>query len=197
MSAVSDEIMEATYCALCRHGYADLTMQRIADNSEKSKAALHYHYDTKEELLRAFLDYLADRFEAKLATESDDPEERIRSVVEAIFDSAEADRGEYSTALLEIKAQAPYDEAYRARLQTLDERLRETVADAVRDGVEAGMFADVDPEVVARFIATATNGAHAREVGLGEDPSETRALVESYLSAELGVAFDEEPAEVA
>lgn len=192
MGDASDEIMEATYRALCEHGYADLTMQRIADNSSKSKAALHYHYDTKEELLRAFLDYVADWFEGELATDSADPEERIRSIVEAVFDPAEEDRGEYATALLEIKAQAPYNEAYRERLRALDERLRRTVADAVRDGVERGAFADADPETVARFVATATNGAHAREVGLGEGPAETRALVESYLESELGVDFDEE-----
>jgi len=54
--------MEATYRALCAHGYADLTTQDIADESETSKASLHYHYDTKEELLLSFLDYLYDRF---------------------------------------------------------------------------------------------------------------------------------------
>ncbi|MEF8974259.1 MAG: helix-turn-helix domain-containing protein, partial [Haloarcula sp.] len=42
----ADDIMDATYRALCTHGYADLTMQDIADESDKSKAALHYHYDS-------------------------------------------------------------------------------------------------------------------------------------------------------
>jgi AcrR family transcriptional regulator len=181
--------MEATYRALCEHGSAELTMQRIADHTDKSKAALHYHYDTKEDLLQAFLEHLADWFESELATETADPEARLRSVVATVFDRAEADRGEYATALLEIKAQAPYNEAYRRRLRTLDERLRRTVAEAVRDGVERGVFADADPDAVARFVATATNGGHLREVAFGEDPAETRALVESYLASELGIDF--------
>lgn len=192
MRRPDDEIMEATYRALCEHGYADLTMQRIADNATKSKAALHYHYDTKEQLLQAFLEYVADWFESELESDATDPEGRIRSIVETIFDRVEADRGEYPTALLEIKAQAPYNEAYRERLQTLDERLRSTVADAVRDGVEQDVFADTDPNEIARFVATVMNGGHTREVALGEDPAETRALVESYLESELGIAFDEE-----
>jgi AcrR family transcriptional regulator len=190
MSEAGDEIMEATYRALCEHGYADLTMQRIADESDRSKAALHYHYDTKAELLLAFLEHMADWFESELPTDSAPPEERIRSVVAAVFDRARTDRGEYATALLEIKAQAPYDDAYRARLRELDERLRRTVADAVRDGVDAGEFADADPEAVARFVATAMNGARAREVALGEDPGETRTLIEAYLASELGIDFD-------
>jgi AcrR family transcriptional regulator len=184
-----EEIMEATYRALCEHGYADLTMQRIAAESDVSKSALHYHYDTKEELLRAFLEHVADWFESRLACETADPAERLRTVVESIYDRAESDRGEYATALLEIKAQAPYDEAYRERLVTLDERLRRTVADAVRGGVEAGDFDEADPEEVARFVATVTNGAHAREVALGEHPAATRELVESYLEDALGVEF--------
>ncbi len=66
--------MAATYRALCAHGYADLTMQRIADEAGKSKSLLHYHYGTKQELLVAFLDYLFDRFEARVAaTEGDAP----------------------------------------------------------------------------------------------------------------------------
>lgn len=191
MEATADDMMAATYRALCEYGYADLTMQRIADNSSKSKAALHYHYDTKDELLQAFLDHVADQFESDLVAESSDPEVRIRSVVEAIFDPAEDDHGKYAIALLEIKAQAPYNEAYRERLRTLDERIRQTIADAVRDGIERGIFSDVDPERIARFVATATNGAHAREVAFGEDPAHTRSLVESHLEAELGICFEE------
>jgi AcrR family transcriptional regulator len=187
VSSRDDEIMAATHRALCEHGYAGLTMQRIADRTDTSKAALHYHYDTKADLLEAFLDHVVEWFETEFDPETASPEERLRSVLEAIFDRAESDRGRYAVALLEIKAQAPFEAAYRDRLRTLDDSLRGTVAAAVRDGIESGAFADADPEEVARFVATATNGCHVREVALGEDPERTRALVEAYLESELGV----------
>ena len=41
-SDTPEEVMEATCRALCEHGYADLTMQDVADESDKSTAALHY-----------------------------------------------------------------------------------------------------------------------------------------------------------
>ena len=44
-SDTPEGVTEATCRALCEHGYADLTMQDIADESNKSTAALHYHYD--------------------------------------------------------------------------------------------------------------------------------------------------------
>ncbi|WP_255149153.1 TetR/AcrR family transcriptional regulator [Halorarius halobius] len=186
MGDTSEDIMAATYCALCEHGYADLTMQRIADESGKSKAALHYHYDTKEELLNAFLEHLLDQFESRLACEAADPDERLATFLDAVFEPATDDSGEFPVALLEIKAQAPYHDAYRERLTAMDDRMRAIVADAVADGVERGEFDDCDPDEVARFVVTLINGAHAREVALGEPPAESRRRVEAYLDRTLG-----------
>jgi AcrR family transcriptional regulator len=185
MGDAAADIMSATYRALCEYGYADLTMQRIADESGRSKAALHYHYDTKEDLLDAFLDYMLEQFEARLACESADPDERLETFLDAVFDPP-SDSGEFPVALLEIKAQAPFHDAYRERLVAMDERMRDIVASAVEDGVVDGAFDDCDPEEVARFVVTVINGAHARDVALGELPSEGRRLVETYLDRTLG-----------
>lgn len=180
----NDDVMTATYRALCAHGFADLTMQRIAAECDLSKAALHYHYDTKEELLQAFLEYLLADFESRLACDAADPDERLDTFVEAVFGPAEAG-SDFGVALLEIKARAPYSAAYRERLEALDERMRETVASAVRDGVEAGRYADCDPDDLARFVVTVINGAHVRGVVLEESASEARRLVEAYLDGRL------------
>ncbi|WP_135828471.1 TetR/AcrR family transcriptional regulator [Halorussus halobius] len=188
MGDASDDLMAATYCALCEHGYAGLTMQRIADESSVSKSALHYHFDTKEELLEAFLDDFLDRFEEQLASESDDPRVRLDALLDAVFGPAQDENGDFPTALMELKAQAPYHDTYRDRFVEMDDRMREGVATAVRDGVESGDFEPADPETVARFVVTAINGAHAREVALDESPGETAQLVESYLSNRLGYA---------
>ncbi|UPW00522.1 TetR/AcrR family transcriptional regulator [Halorussus gelatinilyticus] len=179
----AEQMMEATYRALREHGYADLTMQRIADESSVSKATFHYHFDTKEELLKAFLDHLVEQFEGRLASEAGDPRERLDAFLDAIFAPAE---DVSPIPLMELKSQAPYHEAYRERFVEMDERLREVVAEAVRDGIESGQFDDANPEAVARFVVTAINGAHVREVALGETPSETRRMVERYLERELG-----------
>ena len=41
------EIMEATYEALCKHGYAELSIEKIADEFDKGKSLIYYHYDDK------------------------------------------------------------------------------------------------------------------------------------------------------
>jgi hypothetical protein len=87
---------------------------------------------------------------------------------------------------MELKAQAPFQEVYRQRFEELDRTMRAIVAATVRDGVTAGAFDDADPETVARFVVTSIEGGHARRVALGEGPTETRRMVETYLEHQLG-----------
>ncbi|MFB6129744.1 MAG: TetR/AcrR family transcriptional regulator [Salinigranum sp.] len=182
------EIMEATGRALRTHGYADLTMQRIADESSMTTAAIHYHFDTKNELLNAFLEDLIERFEGELACEARDPRERLEAFLDVIFTPVEADDDDddFPIALMELKAQAPYHETYRERFLELDETMRDVVATAVRDGIDEGYFEESDPEAVARAVVTAINGSHVRRVALGEDPEATRRAVGEYLALRLG-----------
>jgi len=184
-SETTDTIIRATGRSLCEYGYADLTMQRIAEESSVTTAAIHYHFDTKEELLNAFLDDLVDRFERKLACESNDPRDQLVVVLDAVFMSSNAD-SEFPVALMELKAQAPYHDSYRERFVELDETLRGVVTTAIERGIDAGLFEDVDPMEAARFVSTAINGGHVRMVALGEDPAKTRQVVEAYLEGQLG-----------
>jgi AcrR family transcriptional regulator len=184
----TDEIMAATSSALCAHGYADLTMQRIADEASMTTAAIHYHFDTKEGLMDAFLRDLTDRFEARLDCDDPDPRDRLATLLDAAFEPPDRPTEGLPVALMELKVRAAHRPAYRERFRELDERIRAAVAEAVRAGVAEGVFDDADPEAVARSVVAAIDGAHARRVALGEDPAETRATVERELEGRLGWA---------
>jgi len=185
-----EQIMRATYRALCAHGYASLTMQDIADESELSKAALHYHYDSKADLLRAFLEYLIDSFRERVATETvaERPFERVRTLVGLLFEPPGGDAdAEFRTALLELKAQAPYEPPVRERLAAFDEFLRTELAEGVHEAREAGdVRADVDPEAVAEFVVTVSNGAHTRRVALGRTTDCAERHLTTYLEGLRG-----------
>jgi len=191
-------IMQAVYSALCTHGYADLTMQDIADESALSKAALHYHYDTKRDLLLAFLEHLHGKFTDRLddaeAAAGDDPAERLVAFLDAALlppERDDADLREFRTAVLEIKAQAPYEPAFRTHLAEFDDFIHDRVAAIVADGIERGRFDDrADPEAVASFVVTVINGAHTRSVAVDHPVEETREVLVEYLCRHL--AIDEE-----
>ncbi|WP_323676157.1 TetR/AcrR family transcriptional regulator [Halorubellus sp. PRR65] len=183
-SDTTDEIMTATGRALYEHGYANLTIQRIAEESSLSTAAIHYHFDTKEALLNAYLDHLVGAFRARIDVDTDDPRDRLSAFLDAVFDPAGDDVG-FAVALMNLKAQAPFSDAYHERFVELDDAIRTEVTEVVRDGVESGCFDDADPGRVARHVVTVLNGAHVRELALGESPAESRAPLEAYLDGEL------------
>jgi len=185
-----DEVMEATYRALCEHGYAGLTVQDIADRSEKSKSTLHYHYDTKREILLAFLDYLYDGFEDRLRdTDADTPAEEVVEVLSPRDDAV--DEG-FRTAILEMKAQSPYDEHIRGKLVEFDDALADHLEGVVRRGVEDGVFRDdVEAASASEFLVTLGNGLRTRSVTVGKTHDELRETVERYVETRL-VAGEEE-----
>jgi len=195
-STPTDDIMCATYRALCRHGYADLTMQDIADEWEKSKPALHYHYDTKRGLLLAFLDHLFDSYTDRVADPGDgSPRERLHTLVAAALDPPRADTTrELRTALFEVKAQAPHDDAFRERLERFDRYLHDEIRTVVGSGVDSGAFrTDVDPDETATLLVTLVNGAHSRRIVLGDDagvPEAIRSFVADRLVADREASTD-------
>lgn len=183
----TDELMRATYRALCKHGYANLTMQDIADESTKSKAALHYHYDTKQELLLAFLSFLYERFEERLhAPEGDDPMERLLAFIDAALTPPERDdQLAFQTAILEIKTQAPYDDAFGDQIARFDRLLSDQCRSIIEDGIEQGVFRETDPDDVATFFVTLFNGAHVLWVTENQSSEASRALFVDYVESQL------------
>jgi AcrR family transcriptional regulator len=182
-----EAIMEATYRALCEHGYAALTMQDIADEFDRSKSSLHYHYDTKEELLVAFIDHILTDFEERVeASKPAPPDERLSAFVDwFVFGPDETDRERFHVALLELRAQGPFSDAYREQLRRSDELLVDTVAEMLREGIEAGVFAETDPDSTATLIVAALDGARTRQITL-QDDSYTDRVQETLVEEVIG-----------
>lgn len=183
-----EAIMRATYRALCNHGYANLTMQSIADEFDKTKGVIHYHYDTKEDLLVAFLEYLLAAFERNIAVDEDvAPDERLEALIDTLLfgppQRGEFDHWELTTALLEVRSEAPHNEEYRRQLTRNYETVEATVVAIVEEGIEAGIFRDVDPRGVATLVLTCINGARIYQVSLQRDDvaEVARASLESIV----------------
>ncbi|AUX10303.1 TetR family transcriptional regulator [Halalkaliarchaeum desulfuricum] len=194
-SATDEEILEAVDRALRKHGYAKLTMQDIADESSKSKSLLHYHFDTKEDLLVAFLDDLLDSYEQRLECRSTDPpgERLMEFLARFVFAPGDEDREAFHLALLEMRSQGAFNDRIRERLVRSDRLLRTTVIDILEDGIEEGVFEPVDPERTAALLVATLDGARTRQITLGEEnDSYTRTVVEELLERVIEPILTEE-----
>lgn len=168
------EIMGATYRALCKHGYANLTMQDIADEFDKSKSLLHYHYDTKDDLMLAFLDHvigwIGDRLEE---SETEEPLDRLREYLDRFVIKPGEEEESFSLALLELRLQAVHHPGFREKLQAHYESNVETAARILDDGIEEEVFKPVDTHAVAEMLYTSMTGASAYQVTLGASQATT------------------------
>jgi AcrR family transcriptional regulator len=188
-----ERIMDATYRALCEHGYASLTMQDIADECDCSKSLLHYHFDTKEELLVELLAHLLDRFRERVSdADPEDPRDQLVRIVDAfLFGGDERDVEEhraFHAALLELRAQAPHSDAFRDQLAENERSVHAAVVAVIERGVDDGRFRQVDATRTAAHLLAAIQGARIRWVTLGEDdaPHVVReALVEDVIDGWL------------
>jgi AcrR family transcriptional regulator len=188
MEGASEEIMDGVYRALCANGYAELTMQEIADECAKSKSLLHYHYDTKENLLAAFLDGILSDYEDRFACRADRaPAERlVEFVARFVFTPGEDDRGSFHLALLEMRSQGPFNERIQAQLDRSDELLRDNVANILQAGIDKGAFEPVDVDRTAALLVATLDGARTRHITLGDGQpaaSYTRVVAEEALEA--------------
>jgi AcrR family transcriptional regulator len=189
---VQSAIREATYRALCRHGYHETTIQHIADEFEKSKSLLYYHYEDKHELLTDFLRHLLDELAERLTVDGEDPYDDLLTLVDRIVPvPMDDDEAQFRRILLEIRAAAPHDASHRELVRRSDTIIRSAFADVIRRGVEEGRFdSAVDPDEAAEFVHTTLLGTMIRGVSL-DDPetvARTRETLVTYLDRYLLVA---------
>ncbi|WP_277554666.1 TetR/AcrR family transcriptional regulator [Halobaculum limi] len=160
---VNTLIMEATYRALRTHGYAELSVAHIAEEFEKSKSLLYYHYDSKDDLIAGFLEFAGDHFLAMLEEaerEADGPIDRLRAFVD-IYLAPEVDEemAEAQRAMIDLRAQAVSEPRFRAEFTRIDNHLRDRLVDAVAEGVESGVIDEsVDPEAVGTWVLATLTG---------------------------------------
>ncbi|MDP3898698.1 MAG: TetR family transcriptional regulator C-terminal domain-containing protein [Mesorhizobium sp.] len=86
------QLIDATIDSLARRGYSDTTMADVADGAGLSRGIVNFHFESKEKLLVATLQHMADEYavhwRGALARAGDDPARRLWAVVAADFDRA-------------------------------------------------------------------------------------------------------------
>ncbi|WP_152042125.1 TetR/AcrR family transcriptional regulator [Salinigranum salinum] len=187
------DIMRATYAALTKHGYADLTIQRIADEFDKSKSLLYHHYDGKDALLVDFVGFLIDQFEAEMeATDDAAPPRRLDEFFDRLLPvAAPEERCEFDRVYVELRAAAAHDPTFRAKFTETDHALRDRLADVLRAGMESGDFREGDPVRIAEFLLATTLGTLVG--GATSDDgwqANIRAELDAHVSARLELDGD-------
>jgi TetR/AcrR family transcriptional regulator, fatty acid metabolism regulator protein len=145
------ELIRAAYRLMARDGVHRVPLQQISAEAGVSKGLLIYHFQTKDGLVLASLEWVLESTEARIReqlAESDDPATAIGKVVDAVWISPEANHDFFRFYLdgVEHQARSPeFDEFADKAKSIMNTFYREVIV----AGVEAGALDVKDPAVAA------------------------------------------------
>jgi len=181
-----EEIMLATYAALRQHGYAGLSISRIAAETDLSKSSFYHHFDGKDDILLSFADYTIAEFSRGFELESAcDPVGDLYAFLNVLIGVEPTEREQRDTVermgiWLELRSQAIHDGAFREKFTETSNKYIARLTEILDAGVEQGVFEDIDAEGTAIFLQTLVDGIFVEATTRTDD---LRPIIWDHLDA--------------
>ncbi|ELZ41291.1 regulatory protein TetR [Halorubrum californiense DSM 19288] len=184
-------IMEATFRALSKHGYKDLWMRDIGEEMDLTRQVIHYHFDGKYDLLSSFLEHIIDQYEGSVVVDGDaDPRTELRARVDQCLFGPEFEEFSHWDRMKvyhELYTQAQNDGDHREVFNEHYERIRGGIVEVVEEGIEEGVFRDVDADRMGQLVTDVIHAARGRRISLGHEdaPEEARTAIDEFILESL------------
>lgn len=168
-SSSKEAIYRATYEAFVEHGYADLSIQHIADRASLSKSTIYHHFEDKDTLMMGFAKEMLEWYLDELVFDPDQSAvENLERTLDLVF------LGETATGLTldevrptgldcvycGLRMEATRNPEIREYFDTMDGMARDRLAALVELGIEEGAFeSDIDATQVGAVLYLSIEGA--------------------------------------
>lgn len=180
------KLIEAARKAVEAHGYAGLTLERIAAEADVSRVTLHRRGHSKDEIFSALVLQVREEHRDALwpaLTASGDGADRLRMAVTKICDMCERDLD----LMLAIRAQL---DAAAHGAKGPDPQSNWIVAEPLqvlaRDGIADGSLRDGDPEILGALLVNWTGWTYVNlRTAFGWKPRRARTVVVDQVTAAL------------
>jgi AcrR family transcriptional regulator len=179
-------ILRAAVEVMGEDGYEGASIRDMAARAGVSVAALYYHFPSKHDLLREFLDEAYDvilaRIERRMAR-VDGPVPQLAEVVGTIIWSNMHDGFAQSAAYVVSSEYLRLNPPDRAAIEVKRKALLDLVEGVVRDGVAAKKFKTKEPREAARAIVTLAQSTVGVQHEIGRSLDEIIALYQGFALA--------------
>lgn len=151
-------ILRAAIEVMGQDGYEGASMRDMAARAGVSVAALYYHFPSKQDLLREFLDEAYDvtlaRLDRRLALVPDGPRRQLDEVVATLIAGQLHDGWAQLAANVAFREYTRLPAGDRTSIDAKRSRLLSLVTQVIEAGCEAGCFRTDEPQEAARAIVT-------------------------------------------
>ena len=155
-----DQIVRTTVDCITKHGYHNFSMQDVARTAGVSKGIIHYYFLNKDELMMSVLDKVAGDIETVLASEMEsttDPRRKFEVFLEVCFDIVRNTK-EYYQVNMDFWTQINQKEEVRKVIARHYAKFRDSAVIVIRDGMNAGIFRQLDPLDYASYVVAVIDG---------------------------------------
>jgi AcrR family transcriptional regulator len=181
------ELIEATIDSLARRGYAETTLADVASGAGLSRGIVNFHFESKEKLLVATLQFMADEYAAHwrkaISGAGPVPAHQLRALVAADFDRAICTKRKLA-AWCAVWGEAKSRPTYQALCGARDESYSQVFIDLCAALKKEGGYA-FDPASAALGLSAMMEGLWLRLMMGTEKVTREAALTaaESHLAA--------------
>ncbi|RWA67213.1 transcriptional regulator BetI [Mesorhizobium sp.] len=183
------QLIEATIDSLAKRGYAETTMADVADGAGLSRGIVNFHFESKEKLLVATLQYMYDEYSAHwraaLQKAGDDPARQLQALVWADFDRSICNKRKLA-AWCAFWGEAKSRPTYQALSSSRDTYYQQVFIDLCTTLKQSGGYA-YEPQVMALALSAVLEGLWLRLMMGTEDTTRETAL--QAANAFLAAAF--------
>src|SRR5579872_6888178 len=150
-----EAFVDAAQRLIQQKGYEQMSVQDVLDELDASRGSLYHYFDSKEALLEAVVDRMADAGMATVADVVDDPALSALQKFEGVFASIQrfkADRKPLVMAIVEVWISDDNAIVREKLRRSTVVRLVPVLARIVRQGNEEGAFRTGSPDATARIL---------------------------------------------
>jgi AcrR family transcriptional regulator len=177
------QVLEAAVKALAKRGYAKTSVSDIAQAAGMSKGAVHYHFESKDDLIARVLDFCAAVARERVRQAWDAPglpAERIRRAIRELRLMRKDGMPELRV-LADLAAQGLHDPRLRAALRRMFEANRKEFVDHLTASLDSiGLKSKIPVHIVPRLMLGALDGLSMHDYfdppGPGDDDAVDQAL---------------------
>lgn len=159
--ASRQQVLDAAIEALAKDGIQATSVQDIADAAGLSKGAVHYHFESKDDLLERVLEQVCERIERRITAAFDEagaPMDRVRRALAEMW-AVRRDVTPEFRVLMDMQVVARQSPAVARSLGAALSRARRQMIDVgLARLVEMGLRPRVSLEVVPRLILATLDG---------------------------------------
>lgn len=168
-------VVNAAYALFVQRGYADVSMQQIADNASITKATLYHHFRDKQDLYLATMRMLFSRNHATMTERLQQHSDIHTRIREILAFQVEGKRTDMQRLMSDFRQHV--DEDAQLRFWAEFPKPWHLLEPMVREAIERGELNEGDVTFMAKFIYSSSAGyAHMLTMSQDNGPIDDETL---------------------